>query len=235
MFEGRDVIDRALPHIGERYVFGAHAILDNPDFKGPWDCAEFATWCVYQTYKTLIGVTYYGSPPRPDPYSGAWYDDMRTSGTLISVSEAAHTPGAVLLRLSTANNRIGHVAFSRGDGTTIEARGSRYGVGSWDIFAPGRVWHHGALIPGIAYTNGPEVVEPALETVLLQLKNPYMRGPEIEELQKALRRRSYHPGAVDGVFGPQTENAVINYQLVTGLTPDGIVGPETATALKISL
>ena len=36
----------------------------------------------------------------------------------------------------------------------------------------------------------------------------------------------------DGIFGPQTKNAVIQYQKAHGLTPDGIVGPQTWGSLS---
>jgi peptidoglycan hydrolase-like protein with peptidoglycan-binding domain len=39
--------------------------------------------------------------------------------------------------------------------------------------------------------------------------------------------------SVDGVFGPQTESAVIDFQKQWGLAPDGIVGPETWRTLVI--
>jgi peptidoglycan hydrolase-like protein with peptidoglycan-binding domain len=41
----------------------------------------------------------------------------------------------------------------------------------------------------------------------------------------------YDPGAVDGIFGPQTELAVTNFQTDITIKADGIVGPETWTAL----
>lgn len=36
-----------------------------------------------------------------------------------------------------------------------------------------------------------------------------------------------YPIAVDGIFGPQTTDAVKKFQLSKGLTPDGIIGPRT--------
>ena len=48
----------------------------------------------------------------------------------------------------------------------------------------------------------------------------------VRSLQELLRARG-HALAVDGIFGPQTENAVKTLQRSQGLTADGIVGPQT--------
>ncbi|MGW3204102.1 peptidoglycan-binding domain-containing protein [Streptomyces sp. NPDC001135] len=46
-------------------------------------------------------------------------------------------------------------------------------------------------------------------------------------------RTSYRPPLpVDGIYGPQTERAVIVVQQHAGLTPDGVVGPATWAALR---
>ncbi|MEU6972223.1 peptidoglycan-binding domain-containing protein [Kitasatospora aureofaciens] len=37
--------------------------------------------------------------------------------------------------------------------------------------------------------------------------------------------------SIDGDFGPQTQNAVIDFQKCVGLKPDGIVGPNTWSQL----
>jgi hypothetical protein len=54
----------------------------------------------------------------------------------------------------------------------------------------------------------------------------------IAELQRALARAGFDPGSPDGSFGENTEEAVIAFQQANGLSPDGIVGPETADALS---
>jgi len=53
------------------------------------------------------------------------------------------------------------------------------------------------------------------------------RGPYVKLVQSLLARIGYNPGPADGVFGPQTQRAVIDFQRDNGLTPDGIVGPIT--------
>uniref|UniRef100_A0ACD5GV98 Peptidoglycan-binding domain-containing protein n=1 Tax=Desertifilum tharense IPPAS B-1220 TaxID=1781255 RepID=A0ACD5GV98_9CYAN len=48
-------------------------------------------------------------------------------------------------------------------------------------------------------------------------------GATVTTIQSTLRNLGYGVG-VDGVFGPQTENAVIAFQRSRGLLADGIVG-----------
>jgi peptidoglycan hydrolase-like protein with peptidoglycan-binding domain len=57
-------------------------------------------------------------------------------------------------------------------------------------------------------------------------------GPDVLTLQSTLKQLGFDPNGVDGVFGPGTEAAVIAFQKSKGLTPDGIVGPNTMAALQ---
>ena len=60
---------------------------------------------------------------------------------------------------------------------------------------------------------------------------PGATGDAVRRLQRALRR-SPDPGlALDGIFGPITEQAVELFQQGEGLQVDGIVGPLTWAAL----
>ena len=127
MATGQDLIDIARQHIGERYVFGARAPVDNPNWKGPWDCAEFTTWVVYQATKKLYGTTNNANPAIADAYSGAWWRDSKKLGKRVTISEAAATPGACLLR-RPLSNRVGHIALSDGRGRTVKAMGTAFGV-----------------------------------------------------------------------------------------------------------
>ena len=54
----------------------------------------------------------------------------------------------------------------------------------------------------------------------------------IKGLQQALVTAGYDPGPVDGTFGRRAEAAVVAFQQANGLSVDGDVGPETASALN---
>jgi nucleoid-associated protein YgaU len=53
------------------------------------------------------------------------------------------------------------------------------------------------------------------------------KGEAVKGLQNALTVRSPHGVAIDGVFGPATENAVKEFQQGASLEDDGIVGAKT--------
>jgi len=59
-----------------------------------------------------------------------------------------------------------------------------------------------------------------------------MQGPSIRQVQERLNELGENPQlAADGTFGPMTEAAVVAFQRSRGLTPDGIVGPNTWNSL----
>ena len=59
-----------------------------------------------------------------------------------------------------------------------------------------------------------------------------VRVEQVKALQRQLGVLGFDPGPVDGRYGPQTTDAVKNLQEVSGLRPDGIVGPLTAEVLR---
>jgi peptidoglycan hydrolase-like protein with peptidoglycan-binding domain len=51
------------------------------------------------------------------------------------------------------------------------------------------------------------------------------------QLQRALAARGFDPGAIDGVMGPQTRQALLSYQTYNEITATGRLDRETAVAL----
>ena len=76
-------------------------------------------------------------------------------GEALSLEEAYRTPGAFLYR-------PGHIAVSRGDGTTIEARNPELGVDIFDA-VKGRGWTRASLLPAFKeeYTMTGRMASPA--------------------------------------------------------------------------
>lgn len=60
------------------------------------------------------------------------------------------------------------------------------------------------------------------------------RGEQVRRVQQKLRQWGYYEGAVDGVFGQETYDAVVYFQKKNGLKADGVAGSATLEAMGIS-
>ncbi len=230
MATAQSLLRLARSRLGDAYVLGAGVPKGNREWRGPWDCAEFASWCVFQTTGELFGCRPASrGPDLADAWTGWWMEDARRHGKLISVGQAATTPGAFLLRVAEGNS-VGHVVISAGNGKTVEAHSTKRGVieGSSD----GRRWHTGVLVPRIDVTQRePEPVRrPGLT---LRVRSPLMKGDIVKDVQRALKALGFHSGPTDGVYGPQTAAAVQAFQASKRLVVDGEVGRSTARALGV--
>lgn len=62
-------------------------------------------------------------------------------------------------------------------------------------------------------------------------RSPMLRGDDVAELQQRLGALGFDSGRVDGIFGPNTEAAVREFQRNVGVAVDGEVGPVTVGEL----
>ena len=58
------------------------------------------------------------------------------------------------------------------------------------------------------------------------------RGAQVQWIQERLEDMGYEVGEADGVFGEETRQAVVQFQLSRGLDADGVVGAGTFYALQ---
>jgi cell wall-associated NlpC family hydrolase len=136
-------LSSAKHQVGDRYVYGAPR---TPTAKDPktFDCSSFTQWAARQAGVKLDSTAEYQ------------YMQLKHSNHLIPVEQALKTKGALLFYFSR-EPRGGlpagqaHVAISLGDGRTVEAKGTRYGVGEWS--AKHR-FNYAATIPGISDEKG---------------------------------------------------------------------------------
>ncbi len=68
---------------------------------------------------------------------------------------------------------------------------------------------------------------------LIYMRRPMIRGEDVSELQSRLNSLGFDSGKADGIFGPETERAVIDFQHNRHLAEDGKVGPEVVTEIKL--
>ncbi len=61
-----------------------------------------------------------------------------------------------------------------------------------------------------------------------------MTGERVTQVQRKLKQWGYFDGAVDGVFGQATYDAVVRFQKKNGLNADGVAGEQTLSAMGIS-
>jgi cell wall-associated NlpC family hydrolase len=142
-------VNVALAQDGDRYVFGARAKLSDSD-PDTFDCSELTKWAAHQA-----GVEI------PD---GAMYQylDLKNKNALMPVDEALKTKGALLFYFSREPTPGGgrpskaHVAISLGDGRTIEAKGTRYGVGE---FSARNRFNYAGVIPGLDSSTPPPATQ----------------------------------------------------------------------------
>lgn len=235
MKTGKDLLALARTRLGEKYVFGALAPKDDRNWHGPWDCAEFVSWTIYQVAGILYGCNNnVGDPAKADAGTIFWHRDAGVRGRKITVAQAAAIPGAAVLRLA-ANGQCGHVVFADGQGGTVEAADSRRGVIKSTL--AGRRWTCGILVPGIDY-GSPAAVQPIQPPAhpVYYLTLPFMRGEAVFKIQCRLNHLGYLASAqTDWIYGPKTAVAVREYQKNCSLVADGEAGPLTLAALGVKL
>ncbi len=93
--------------------------------------------------------------------------------------------------------------------------------------APGTVPNQTA--PGVTPTQPGTLSNYSPETAPLLAMGT--RGATVTEVQNFLRSQGLYNGSIDGIYGPQTRSAVMQFQQRQNLASDGIVGTQTWEAM----
>jgi cell wall-associated NlpC family hydrolase len=214
-----DLVGLLLKQKGDRYVFGVEDKISDPNPKA-FDCAELVEW----------GCGRLKVDPRmPD---GSWLQAQhcRNHHTLRKVGDAIDIQGALLFMFKGGdpfgNSRpdMAHVAVSLGNGSTIEARGRKFGVNSFK--ATGRGWTHAALIPGIQYGTAMKIPQTPDGWHRFITQPPVMKGDDVRTWQLKMKGRGWRI-RTDGVYDKASEDICVQFQREKKLEVDGVIGPQT--------
>lgn len=227
---GSAILDIAVRHLGQKYAHTPTPDYHDPNWQGAFDCAEYASYCVYRAYGTLYGAKKSGNGF--EAYTGYWRNDANKYGIKISTGDALNTPGAFVLRNPPGSNQMGHIGISLGNGKDIyEARGRNYGVVKSSALG-GRTWHTGVLIPGVLY-DAPDGIG-GIPLVFKLLEPPLGHSPIVEIIQKKLASLGLlTEPQITGIYDKTTAEAVYEFQKDRGLEEDGEVGPKTGRELGL--
>ena len=81
--------------------------------------------------------------------------------------------------------------------------------------------------------NKENVVKKTIKTnKSLSTNSQITQSTEILNVQNKLSELGLYSGEIDGINGSRTKIAIKNFQTKAGLTPDGIIGPKTLSALE---
>lgn len=240
----------AREYIGNPYIFGALGQACTPDFRRtsatrkPDYAEKIKKYCQVLSGKknSCAGCKYEGKPAFD--CRGLTFESCKRAGISISSTGAttqwnndgdwiekgliADMPqGSPCIVFKKNGDKMQHTGFYIGDGYVIDARGHAYGV----VISPlsDYPWTHYAIPKG-AYDD----YDPALDRPTLRTGS---RGESVAELQEILSGFGFDlpTYGADGIFGEETKNAVIAFQIENLLTPDGVVGAKTWAAIEKTL
>ena len=94
----------------------------------------------------------------------------------------------------------------------------------------------GLIVDGVVGPNTFKALDEARwllgDRLLVFIAGNLLQGDDVLTLQQRLLDLGFKVGRVDGRFGPQTEQAVKEFQRNVGIPPDGTCGPATLKALS---
>ena len=137
-------VNQALKAQGDTYELNTARDLSNPD-PDKFDCSGLVIWAAKQSG--------YEAPGFGNTNADGLLKYTEKTGGALSPEDAKKKKGALLFR-KDGDAPAHHVAISLGDGTTMEAKGTKEGVG---IFPERNTWNAGGELPGMFAAVGDPV------------------------------------------------------------------------------
>lgn len=245
-----EVIAYATAHLGNPYVFGAwgeectpanrkkRVRSDHPTIKSKcqvlrdkdrkencdgckykgglmFDCRGFTYWCLKQ-----VGIILSG---------GGATSQYNTSGNWVARGKIEEMPDVVccVFQYDKKKGNMAHTGlYIPWEKRIIDCSTD---VGYRKVTS---AWTHYAVPKGLYSAEELADKKVAVISTTYPTVKRGSRGETVKKLQELLNTNGYSVGEVDGIFGANTLAAVKNFQAAHGLDSDGIVGPNTWSALS---
>lgn len=256
MKTGQGLAEYAIAQLGRPYWWGCFGQLADgalyaqkkKQYPGYYTAADFQSQYgqkVHDCVGLIKGYLWCDSPDGYPRYNAA--QDVAVEGLYRkcsrkgSITTLPDTPGVCVFMAN-----MGHVGVYIGNGEVVEAMGHAYGVVKTKL--AGRGWAYWGIPEWIDYSG--DITKPSsnvsnLDTIgqngSVDTFGPreirYLRigdtGEDVRALQNLLRARKYDigPAGDDGIFGQDTEGALISAQTDANLLPDGEFGPDSFAVL----
>jgi len=150
-------VNQALKAKGDTYEYGTARDFSNPD-PDKFDCSGLVIWAAKQSG--------YDAPGFGNTNADGLLKYTEKTGGALSPEDAKKKKGALLFR-KDGDAPAHHVAISLGDGSTMEAKGTKEGVG---IFPERDTWNAGGELPGMfAAVGDPVSKEPTRDSTNVQV------------------------------------------------------------------
>lgn len=173
-----------------------------------YDCRGFTRWLIQQVGLDITG-------------QGATSQYNTNANWVRKGKIADGMPDVVCCLFRQKGSSMEHTGMHIGGGIVVDCSVNVRSVGMSG-------WTHYAIPVGL-YGEG----EIPVDTIRPTIRRG-SRGTAVVELQEILNMAGYDCGAVDGIFGTKTFNALVAFQTDAKLDPDGVCGPKTWKALDIA-
>lgn len=233
----------------------------NGSKQGAYWCAVFVAWCFHKAFGKAAALKLLCQPSSGNCGAGVvfvreyfmkkkqWHTSNPQPGDVIVFrSSDGSTYSHTGLVYKVAGSKVYTVEGNTSGASGVVANGGgvckkSYSVSSSRIAGYGRpAWGTETASAAPAKQDGQTPAQsatsaPAAETggktvqVALSVLQSGSKGALVKTLQRQLNGLGYDCGAVDGIFGSQTKEAVKALQKAKGLGADGVVGAQTWPAV----
>ena len=253
----KGLVEYAIAQIGKPYWYGCFGQTSDesllrskrrqyPAYYKDSDFSSQLNKRVHDCVGLIKGYLWSASPDSPVKYNPN--QDVSAKGMYAisknkgGMNSFPRKPGTLVYKGGSPSS-IHHVGVYIGDGYVVEAKGHKWGVVKSKLDSSWNFWSQCPFISvdtakdtnTNSHSKVPSNSAETSKVSPIPSYKPILRlnskGDEVTKLQRCLNKLGSKL-SVDGIFGPNTKEALVKFQKANKLEPDGEYGPNTYKKLK---